>query len=111
MVPAYLFIMGKLVVEDKSNIKSIIFKYPDIMSKDAKYAIIGALLRENEIKNKLWELRQQIYSLEDELKKIQEFKSSTDNLYNVEYGSKEIDEIKGDASSLLIKNDSDYRNK
>lgn len=103
--------MGKIRVEDKSNIKAIIFKYPDIMSKDAKYAIEGALLRELEIKNKLWELRQQIYSLEDELKKVQEFKTSTGNLYNIEYGSKEIEEIKGDVSCLLIKNDSDYRNK
>ena len=111
MVPAYLFIMGKLVVEDKSYIKNIIFKYPDIMSEGAKYMIQGALLRESKIKNKLWELRQQIYGLEDELKKIQEFKSSTGNLYNIEYGSKEIDEIKGDGSYLLIKNDSDYRNK
>lgn len=103
--------MGKIRVEDKSNIKAIIFKYPDIMSKDAKYAIEGTLLREVEIKNKLWELRQQIYNLEDELKKIQEFKTSISNLYSIEYGSKEIEEIKGDVSCLLIKNDSDYRNK
>ena len=103
--------MGKLVVEDKSYIKDIVFKHPDIMSEDAKDIIENVLLREVDIKNKLWELRQQIYGLEDELKKIQEFKTSTGNLYNIEYGSKEIEEIKGDSSCLLIKNDSDYRNK
>lgn len=102
--------MGKLIVEDKNHIKDIIFKYPDIMSKDAKDIIKSMLIKEAAIRDRLWELRQELYSLESDLKDLNLFKSSIQNLYSVEYGSKEIEEIKGECN-ILINNKDDYRNK
>lgn len=102
--------MGKLVVEDKNHIKDIIFKYPDIMSEDAKDIIKSMLIKEAAIRDRLWELRQELYSLENDLKDLNLFKSSIQNLYSVEYGSKEIEEIKGECN-ILINNKDDYRNK
>ena len=102
--------MGKLVVEDKNHIKDIIFKYPDIMSEDAKDIIKSMLIKEAAIRDRLWELRQELYSLENDLKDLNLFKSSLQNLYSVEYGSKEIEEIKGECN-ILINNKDDYRNK
>lgn len=110
MVPASLFYMGKIIVEDKSHIKNIVFKYPDIMSEGAKYMIQGTLMRETEIKNKLWELRKEIYSLEEELKGIESFKTDLRNLYTLEYESKEIQVIKEECN-ILVNNKDDYRNK
>lgn len=102
--------MGKLVVEDKNHIKDIIFNYPDIMSEDAKDIIKSMLIKEAAIRDRLWELRQELYSLENDLKDLNLFKSSIQNLYSVEYGSKEIEEIKGECN-ILINNKEDYRNK
>lgn len=102
--------MGKLVVEDKNHIKDIIFKYPDIMSENAKDIIKSVLIKESAIRDRLWELRQELYSLENDLRDLNLFKSSIQNLYSIEYGSKEIEEIKGECN-ILINNKEDYRNK
>lgn len=88
--------MGKIRVEDKSSIKKINLLYPNIMSENAEDIIKNIYNREVQIKDKLWELRQEIYSLEGELKELQKFKSSIQDLYTIEYDIKEIDEIKNE---------------
>lgn len=102
--------MSKIIIEDKESIKNIVLKYPDIMSKNAEYIIRGALLRETEIKNKIWELRKEICKLEEELNGINKFKTETQSLYSIEYETKEINTIKNECN-IFINNKDDYRNK
>lgn len=99
-----------MVITDNSVIVSAVPKYPNIMAPNSEDYIKSEFERLNMKKSEIAELHMKIMTMEQELEiEEKEFRNKAE-LFDITYGTREIDEIHNSVC-LGIVNPSDRRNK
>lgn len=96
-------------IRDFTIIKSAQPIYPDILSEDAENKLIGLFNDVKSKKKELSSLRKEIIVLEQELKNAENKYNEISHLFNIEFETKEIEEIKEECM-LGVFNKEDARN-
>ena len=98
-----------MIIEDKNSIKSVKSKYPKLTSEGAEQYFIELY---NELRAKedlLSNLRMKAQFLEGELKEKKDEFYKIKDLFDIEYGSKEVKEISNNMHLGIVTSDMDGR--
>ncbi|QOR58283.1 hypothetical protein [uncultured phage cr106_1] len=83
----------KVQVEDKSKIKDVHFKHPDLMSTKAKEYIIKEYYDIINLEESLDKARQEVRTLESTLKCRKAEFQSLSNMFEIEFENKEVEQV------------------
>lgn len=98
-----------MVIDDKTRIKSVTAKYPDMMAEGAAEQFKMQYYDLVERKNKLAERRMEVIKEEQELKEKEAYFQIISELFDVEFEKENIEEIREECNLGII-NPTDYRN-
>lgn len=98
-----------MVIDDKTRIKSVTAKYPDMMAEDAVEQFKVQYYDLVERKNKLAEKCMEVMKEEQELKEKEVHFQIISELFDVEFEKEDIKEIREECNLGII-NPTDYRN-
>ncbi len=98
-----------MVIDDKTRIKSVTAKYPDMMAEGAAEQFKAQYYDLVERKNKLAERRMEVIKEEQELKEKEAYFQIISELFDVEFEKESIEEIREECNLGII-NPTDYRN-
>ena len=97
-----------MIVEDKTRIKKVILKKPELMASDAEDLIKAEYYIIQNMENDLADLRMKAIELEKKLAKAkQEFRDKS-SLFELEFETKNID-YHTEECNMIISNSSDAR--
>ena len=91
----------KVRVEDKTKIKHISFKYPELMGKESIGLIKAEYKALLDAREELYEARERVRLLEKKVKKFEEDWNSKKNMFDIEFESYEKD-VKTTKSYMTI---------
>lgn len=97
----------KVKVVDKRNIKSIRFKNPELMGKDAETMIKEEYCMLLSTQDELYEARRKVWDLEKQYAKLEQEWRAKQDMFDIEFESYEK-EVKTQKSYLTINGDLVY---
>lgn len=91
----------KIKVEDRTKIKSITFKHPELMGKDAEKMVKSEYRELLNIKEKLYAAREEVRRLEKLYGTLEADWNSKKEMFDIEFESTEK-EVKTEKSNMLL---------
>jgi glycerol-3-phosphate dehydrogenase len=91
----------KVKVEDRTKIKSITFKHPELMGKDAEKMVKSEYRELLNLKEKLYAAREEVRKLETLYGTLEADWNSKKDMFDIEFESTEK-EVKTEKSNMLL---------
>ena len=91
----------KIKVEDRTKIKSITFKHPELMGKEAEKMVKLEYRELLDIKEKLYAAREEVRRLENKYDTLDKNWNSKKEMFDIEFESTEK-EVKTEKSNMLL---------
>ena len=85
-----------MIYTDYEHIKKVTFKVPDMMTENAEKEVINLFNSINELKKEISDLRMEATCLDKDLKVLEEKWNLLLPLLDIEYETKEKEEVKGE---------------
>lgn len=92
-----------------NNIRSILLKYPSFMAKDADKQIVKLFKYREDLENKIFKKRQDIFALERTLEEVNKAISDLQQVCEVEFEKPQLEEKQFDTCNMVIVNPDDAR--
>ena len=97
----------KVKVEDRTKIKSVTFKHPELMGKDAEKMVKLEYRELLDVKEKLYAAREEVRRLEKKYDTLEKSWNAKKEMFDIEFESTEK-EVKTQKSYLTINGDLVY---
>lgn len=97
----------KVKVEDRTKIKSVTFKYPELMGKNAEKMVRLEYRELLDVKEKLYAAREEVRRLEKKVDTMEKSWNAKKDMFDIEFESTEK-EVKTQKSYLTINGDLVY---
>lgn len=91
----------KIKVEDRTKIKSITFKHPELMGKEAEKMVKLEYRELLDVKEKLYAAREEVRGLEKKYDALEKNWNSKKEMFDIEFESIEK-EVKTEKSNILL---------
>ena len=91
----------KIKVEDRTKIKSITFKHPELMGKEAEKMVKLEYRELLDVKEKLYAAREEVRRLENKYDTLEKNWNSKKEMFDIEFESTEK-EVKTEKSNMLL---------
>lgn len=91
----------KVKVEDRTKIKNITFKHPELMGKDAEKMVKLEYRELLDVKEKLYAAREEVRRLEKKYDTLEKSWNAKKEMFDIEFESTEK-EVKTEKSNLLL---------
>ena len=91
----------KVKVEDRTKIKSVTFKHPELMGKDAEKMVKSEYRELLDVKEKLYAAREEVRRLEKKYDTLEKDWNSKKDMFDIEFESTEK-EVKTEKSNILL---------
>lgn len=91
----------KVKVEDRTKIKSVTFKHPELMGKDAEKMVKLEYRELLDVKEKLYAAREDVRRLEKKYDALEKSWNAKKELFDIEFESTEK-EVKTEKSNMLL---------
>ena len=99
-----------MLIEDKTKIKRVILKHPEMMASNSEVLIKEAYEEILKLEHELAELRMKSIELDKIVEAKKQVFREQSNMFELEFETKEID-YKTEECNMVVSNASDYRNK
>lgn len=86
--------MNKIEIEDRTKVKKVIFKYPELMNNDAEKRIIQDYKSLLELEDEVYKLREELRALEEKRDKHKKVFDSQKDLFTLVFETYTKDIIK-----------------
>lgn len=91
----------KVKVEDRTKIKNVTFKHPELMGKDAEKMVKLEYRELLDVKEKLYAAREEVRRLEKKYDTLEKSWNAKKEMFDVEFESTEK-EVKTEKSNMLL---------
>jgi hypothetical protein len=94
-------IIHKVKVVDRTKIKSVTFKHPELMGKDAEKMVKLEYRELLDVKDKLYAAREEVRRLEKKYDTLEKSWNAKKDMFDIEFESTEK-EVKTEKSNMLL---------
>ena len=91
----------KVKVVDRTKIKSVTFKHPELMGKDAEKMVKSEYIELLDVKEKLYDAREEVRRLEKKYDTLEKNWNSKKDMFDIEFESTEK-VVKTEKANLLL---------